>query len=96
MIETNPTLSFDHFSNIIHHAKESLEILDALENVKANTSKCPPLSSVLATYILNDLYSDTSSDEANINRITTNLEAAANDILFMSTLIRNLGKRASH
>jgi hypothetical protein len=36
------------------------------------------------------LYSEHSSNEANINRITTNLEAAADDLIMMSKLIRSL------
>jgi hypothetical protein len=96
MTQTSPSLSFDHFVSIIHHANESLELLATLEKAKTSDYKCPPPSSVLVTQILSDLYNEASSDEANINRITTNLEAAANDILMMSKLIRNLRQTVPH
>lgn len=48
------------------------------------------LSAALALYLIDDLYDDNSTDEANLNRVTTNLEAAAEDLLTMSRLMKNL------
>lgn len=44
----------------------------------------------LALSVVQDLYSENSSDEANINRITTNLEALADDLLGMSRQLKTL------
>jgi hypothetical protein len=89
MISSQPPLSFEKLINLVHHAQESLSILKTLEGA-ASTTKCPPPVSLLATHVVRDLYDEFSSDDANINRITTNLEAAANDLLLISKLIRNL------
>jgi hypothetical protein len=90
MIAPYPSLSFEKLIHFVHHAQESLSFLESLEAVAGDVSKCPPATSVLATQIIRDLYNEFSPDEANINRITTNLEAAANDILMISDLIRKL------
>jgi hypothetical protein len=81
----------ESFLNIVQQAKESLEVLEQLEIAKGS-DKCPPVSSLLASYLISDLYSEKSSNEANINRITTNLEATADDLLMISKLIRSLGQ----
>jgi hypothetical protein len=84
-------LNRDAFISTVQQAKESLELLNHLEVAKGDNDKCPPVSSLLAAYLISDLYSEQSSNEANINRITTNLEAAADDLIMMSKLIRSLG-----
>lgn len=83
-------LSREKFIEVIQQAEASLELLEYLEVAKAKTNKCPPVSSLLASYLIADLYSEQSSNEANINRITTNLEAAADDLMMISKLIRSL------
>ncbi len=85
-------LSQEAFIAVVQQAKESLELLEHLEIAKGAHDKCPPVSSLIASYLISDLYSDQSSNEANINRITTNLEAAADDLIMISKLIRALGK----
>ena len=47
-------------------------------------------ASALALYLIGDLYSEASTTQANINRITMNLEAAADDLLSMSALMKDL------
>jgi hypothetical protein len=84
-------LNMESFIKVVQQAKESLELLSTLEVAKGNHDKCPPASSLIAAYLINDLYSPHSSNEANINRITTNLEAAADDLVMISKLIRSLG-----
>ena len=74
-------LSREAFITLVQQAKESLELLEHLEVAKGETEKCPPVSSLIASYLISDLYSEQSSNEANINRITTNLEAAADDLV---------------
>lgn len=83
-------LKREKFIEVVHQAEASLELLEYLEVAKAETNKCPPVSSLLASYLIADLYSEQSSNEANINRITTNLEAAADDLMMISKLIRSL------
>jgi hypothetical protein len=90
MVATKTHINLDAYIHVVQQAKESLELLALLEEAKGETDKCPPVSSILASYLITDLYSEQSSDEANINRITTNLEAAADDLLMMSKLIRSL------
>jgi hypothetical protein len=80
----------EKFIEVVQQAEASLEVLEHLEAAKAQTDKCPPISSLLASYLIADLYSEQSSNEANINRITTNLEAAADDLMMISKLIRSL------
>jgi hypothetical protein len=90
MVATKTHINLDAYIHVVQQAKESLELLALLEEAKGETDKCPPVSSLLASYLITDLYSEQSTDEANINRITTNLEAAADDLLMMSKLIRSL------
>jgi hypothetical protein len=92
MVMTKQHLTLEAFTEVVQQAKESLELLEHLETAKFKSEKCPPVSSLLASYLITDLYSSHSSNEANINRITTNLEAAADDLIMMSKLIRALGK----
>lgn len=44
----------------------------------------------IAAHFIVDLYSETSSDTANLNRITVNLEAVANQLLSYSRLFKAL------
>jgi hypothetical protein len=80
----------EKFIEVVQQAEASLEVLEYLEAAKVESDKCPPVSSLIASYLIADLYSEQSSNEANINRITTNLEAAADDLLMVSKLIRSL------
>jgi hypothetical protein len=89
-LSSSPSVSFEKLINMVHHAQESLTLLNTLEQAVGDNAKCPPSTSILAAQVIRDLYNQTSSDEANINRITTNLEAAANDLLMISKLIRSL------
>ncbi|MGL4610760.1 MAG: hypothetical protein ACRCYY_13950 [Trueperaceae bacterium] len=83
-------LRLESYLKTIQQSDLALEWLERLEAFKA-TEACAPVSSLLASYLVTDLYSEQSSDEANINRITTNLEAAAEDLIMISKLIRALG-----
>jgi hypothetical protein len=85
--------SLETYLSVIQQAKESLELLEHLRVAKGQSDKCPPISSLIASYLITDLYSEHSSNEANINRITTNLEAAADDLVMVSKLIRSLSQR---
>jgi hypothetical protein len=92
MTAVKPTLELANYLEVVQQAKGSLALLTSLEEARKHNDNCPPLSSVMALHIICDLYSELSSDEANINRITTNLEAAADDLLMIGKLIRSLAK----
>ena len=66
------------------------EVARQVETLRGSSDYRCPAPSVLATHLVFDLYSEGSSDQANINRITTNLEAAADELLQISKLIRRL------
>lgn len=95
MVTTRSHFTIEAFMAVVQQAKESLELLQYLEIAKDQGKKCPPAASLIASYLISDLYSEQSSDEANINRITTNLEAAADDLVMLSKLIRSLGNGSS-
>jgi hypothetical protein len=71
----------------IRYARESQRVLAALEDETLHNLKC---TSFHAVYLIQSLFSDTSSDQANIRRITMNLEAAADDLILFSKLIKTL------
>ena len=66
------------------------EVRRSVEVLRHTADYRCPAPSVLATHLVLDLYSEGSSDVANINRITTNLEAAADELTQISKLIRRL------
>jgi hypothetical protein len=80
-------LPLTSYLNAACHSSED-HVVSFLEHFAAVKPKSCSASSALAMHIIYDLYSETSADEANINRITTNLEAAADDILAIAKLIR--------
>jgi hypothetical protein len=73
----------------IRYVKESRDVLAELNPETARDLKC---TSLHAVYLIQNLFSDESSNQANINRITLNLEAAAADLLSFSRQIRGLSK----
>ena len=66
------------------------EVARSIEVLRHTTDYRCPAPSVLATHLVLDLFSEGSSVEANVNRITTNLEAAADELLQISKLIHRL------
>ena len=66
------------------------EVARQVKTLRGSSDYRCPVPSVLATHLVFDLYSEVSSDQANINRITTNLDAAADELLQISKLIRRL------
>ena len=81
------------YLNAACHSSEN--VVNFLEHFMTIKPKSCSASSALAMHIIYDLYSETSADEANINRITTNLEAAADDILAIAKLIRSIQQTAA-
>ena len=80
----------EDFSKLIFHCPDKEQAQSIVKELKqADMRSCPP-SSILALYIIQDLFSETSTDEANINRITTNLEAMAEDLYTTSRFVKSL------
>lgn len=90
MTLTKPEMTVDKFMDVACHASERETILEFARTYQAANRKNVPVAAALAVYLIQDLFSETSSDEANINRITTNLEAEADDLLTMSKMIKGL------
>ena len=61
-----------------------------IQQLRDSSARGINLSAALALYLIDDLCDDDSTDKANLNRVTTNLEAAAEDLLTMSRLMKNL------
>ena len=80
----------EKFLDTVFRCSDRDEVLSAIEQFKQTSGYKCPTSSVLAMHVILDLYSDTSTDQANVNRITTNLDAAADDLRHLSNLIRSL------
>lgn len=88
--ETTKKLELNDFLNAVYHCPERDCLSELLEELKhADRQNCPP-SSLIAIYLIQDLYSAQSEDKANINRIITNLESVAEDLYTTSRIIRFL------
>jgi hypothetical protein len=87
-------LELKDFVSAVYHCSDPHDYLDLMHKIKVAEEKNCPVSSILALYFIKDLYSEDSSDYANINRITTNLEAFAEDLYTTSRFIRALSFKA--
>ena len=76
----------DKYLEPLFRSSASQDVLSTLETEEVSQVS----TSRLALQIVLDLYNENSAHEANVNRITTNLEAAAEELLHMSKLIRAL------
>jgi len=90
MTLTKPQTDIGTFMDVACHPSERETLVDFVNNYQAANSKHVSPAAALALYLIQDLYSHSSSDEANANRITMNLEAAADDLLTMSKIIKGL------
>lgn len=82
-------LTLGDIVNAIPKAREVTGLLELLQQTK-ESQRHLPLPALIALYSVQDLYDQGSSDKANVRRITTNLEAAADELLAMSKLIKGL------
>jgi hypothetical protein len=83
MNQTNK-LTLEQLLEVIRFNKEAREVLALLDQPNLK------FSSLHAVFIVQSLYSPTSSDKANIDRITINLEAAAADLVAISRQLQGL------
>lgn len=93
-MNTQAKLSLKDFVSAVYHHSDSSDLVDIMQKLKEAEAKNVSTSSVIALYFINDLYSADSSDYANINRITTNLESFAEDLYTTSRFIRALSFKA--
>jgi hypothetical protein len=86
----NLTSGIENFVAVVSHCPERDEVLKTIQSLRTTKDyKCPTIS-VFALHLIVDLYSEDSSRQANVNRITTNLEAAADELLHLSQRIKAL------
>jgi hypothetical protein len=83
------TLSLETILDTIKHSGEAREQIKWLKPFMGGDPKCPSLH---ATYLVLSLWSGLSSNKANISRMVSNLELAA-DLEMIAGLIRNLAVR---
>jgi hypothetical protein len=80
----------ENFVAVVSHCSERDKVLEAIRFLRmAKNYKCPTVST-FALHLIVDLYDEDSSLQANINRMTTNLEAAAHELLYVSKRIKAL------
>jgi hypothetical protein len=80
----------EKFVAVVSHCSERDKVLETIQTLRTTKDyKCPTVS-VFALHLIFDLYSEGSSRQANVNRITTNLEAAADELSHFSKLIKAL------
>jgi hypothetical protein len=82
-VET-PSLTCEQMLEKIRNARDSQQLLATLPCQDLN------YTSLHAVYLVQSLFSEHSSDQSNINRITVNLEAAAADLLALSQSLKQL------
>jgi hypothetical protein len=78
------------FLGVVSHCKERQKVIEAIKGLRHTRDYKCPSPSVFALHLIVDLYSEDSSLQANIARITTNLEAAADELLHLSQRIKAL------
>jgi hypothetical protein len=78
------------FLGVVSHCKERQKVVEAIKGLRhMKDYKCPS-PSVFALHLILELYGEDSSLQANIVRITTNLEAAADELNHFSKVIKML------
>ena len=87
MKETQAKLSLETILKTIKHSDEARDQLRRLKPFMGGDPKC---TSLHATYLVLNLFSGLSSNEANVSRIASNLEMAAADLEMVANLIKNL------
>lgn len=75
--------------NAVPKSHEINGLLDLLQQTK-EAQRHLPLPTLIAVYLVHDLYHSGSSDSANVRRITTNIENTADTLLSISKLIQGL------
>jgi hypothetical protein len=82
-------LTLEDFIRHIPKAHEAHIFLEQFQQRERSLHPIP-LPSLIALYLIYDLYDSASPDKANLIRITTSLEAAASDLVLFSRLMKNV------
>jgi hypothetical protein len=82
--------SLEAFLRVVSHCTEQDKVQGLIKHLRRTSDYKCPTASVFALHIILDLYDQDSSREANVRRITTNLEAAADELLHLSKRINQL------
>lgn len=90
MVMTNHQ-GINKFLGVVSHCSERDKVLEAIQHLRHTKDYKCPSPSVFALHLMLDLYGEDSSLEANIVRMTTNLEAAAYDLLHLSKRLKRIG-----
>jgi hypothetical protein len=78
------------FLGIVSKCADRTQVIESIRQLRTTKEyECPPMS-VFALHVILDLYDEDSSLQANINRMTVSLEAAAHELLHISKCIRVL------
>jgi hypothetical protein len=86
----NATRGIEKFIAVVSHCSERDKVLETLQTLRMTSAYKCPTASVFALHVILDLYGEDSSQQANINRITTNLETAADELVYLSKLLKAL------
>jgi hypothetical protein len=89
-LEKVMNLKLNRYLELIFRCTERDQAVQALELLRLQPEYKCPAASVLALHLMLDLYSETSSDQANVMRISSNLETAAEELLALSKLVKTL------
>jgi hypothetical protein len=80
----------EKFLAVVTHRPDHAKVLESLQLLQRTEHYHCPTVSVFALHLILDLYDEDSSLQSNINRMTTNLEVAADELIYFSKLIKNL------
>jgi hypothetical protein len=78
----------EKFLAVVTHCPDHAKVLESLQLLQRTEHYHCPTVSVFALHLILDLYSEASSLEANVNRITLNLEVAADELNYFSQCIK--------
>jgi hypothetical protein len=84
------TARLQSYLSAVSRHQEARAFVEKLEVLLVSRGHRPPSTALFALMVIQDLYDPNSSDEANIRRITTTLEACSDELLFVTQRIRGL------
>lgn len=86
----NATRGIEKFIAVVSHCSERDKVFEAIHHLRMTKDYKCPTADVFALHLIVDLYGEDSSLQANINRISTNLEAAADELNYLSKQMKSL------
>jgi hypothetical protein len=81
----------ERFLQVVVKHTEFDKLIASIEHQQREDADTCLTASEIAAHLIVDLHSEQSSERANINRITTNLENVADELLTYSKIIKSLG-----